>query len=53
MVQTIQSAILVHADVSLRDLNREQLIGYEWLRLIREASTREYYAHFDIGYKTA
>lgn len=51
--RTIQSAIRVHKDVSLNKLNKEQLTGYEWLRLVREASTREYSVHFDIGYKTA
>lgn len=34
-------------------LNNVQLRGYEWLKGIGEASTREYSAHFDIGYKTA
>lgn len=51
--RTIQSLPRVHSDVSLNKLNKEQLIGYEWLRLVREASTREYSVHFDIGYKTA
>ena len=51
--RSIQSLLRVYADVSLNKLNKEQLIGYEWLRLVREASTREYSVHFDIGYKTA
>jgi len=34
-------------------LTDAQLKGYEWLKLIGEASTREYSSHFDIGYKTA
>lgn len=51
--RTIQSAINVHGDISLNELNKEQLKGYEWLRSVGEVSTREYSAHFDIGYKTA
>ncbi len=34
-------------------LNDAQLRGYEWLKSVDEASTREYSAHFEIGYKTA
>ncbi len=34
-------------------LSDAQLNGYEWLKIVGEASTREYSAHFDIGYKTA
>lgn len=34
-------------------LTDAQLKGYEWLKLIGEASAREYSSHFDIGYKTA
>lgn len=34
-------------------LTDAQLKGYEWLKSIGQASTREYSSHFDIGYKTA
>ncbi|HAB51354.1 MAG TPA: hypothetical protein DCE80_04130 [Ignavibacteriales bacterium] len=34
-------------------LNDAQLKGYEWLKTVSEASTREYSSHFIIGYKTA
>lgn len=34
-------------------LKDAQLKGYEWLKSVGEASTREYSAHFGIGYKTA
>jgi len=34
-------------------LNDAQLQGYEWLKSVQEASTREYSTHFEIGYKTA
>lgn len=37
----------------LKELNDEQLKGYQWLTLVKEASAREYSSHFDIGYKTA
>lgn len=37
----------------LSTLNDSQLVGYEWLKAVGEASTREYSAHFNIGYKTA
>lgn len=40
-----------HPNVS--KLNDAQLNGYEWLKSVDEASTREYSAHFNIGYKTA
>lgn len=38
---------------NISKLNDSQLRGYEWLKTVGEASTREYSAHFDIGYKTA
>lgn len=34
-------------------LTDPQILGYEWLRIVRETSTREYSTHFNIGYKTA
>jgi ATP-dependent DNA helicase RecG len=34
-------------------LTEAQLRGYEWVRVNREVSTREYSSHFNIGYKTA
>jgi DNA-binding transcriptional ArsR family regulator len=38
---------------NIAKLNDAQLKGYEWLKSVDEASTREYSVHFDIGYKTA
>lgn len=38
---------------NLDQLSNQQLKGYEWLRTVDMASTREYSAHFDIGYRTA
>lgn len=51
--RTIQSVKNVSTDEALNELSAPQLKGYEWLRSVEEASTREYSAHFDIGYKTA
>jgi ATP-dependent DNA helicase RecG len=51
--RTIQSMKNVSSDEALNKLNTDQLKGYEWLRSVEEASTREYSAHFNIGYKTA
>ena len=41
------------ANKALGKLTEEQLEGFEWIKSKGEASTREYSAHFDIGYKTA
>lgn len=38
---------------ALGKLTEAQVEGYEWIRLKGSASTREYSAHFNIGYKTA
>jgi len=38
---------------NLSKLNDAQIKGYDWLKSVDEASTREYSAHFEIGYKTA
>jgi len=38
---------------AIAKLTDAQIKGYEWLKSAGEASTREYSAHFDIGYKTA
>ena len=51
--RTMQSVINVTANESLKGLNKDQLKGYEWLRSVGEASTREYAVQFGIGYKTA
>jgi predicted HTH transcriptional regulator len=46
-------AIKTVANKALGKLTEAQLEGYEWLKTKQQASTREYSAHFDIGYKTA
>ena len=51
--RTIQSVKNVSTDEAINELSAPQLKGYEWLRSVEEASTREYSAQFDIGYKTA
>lgn len=38
---------------ALGKLTEVQLEGFEWIKIKGEISTREYSAHFDIGYKTA
>ena len=38
---------------TLGKLTEDQLEGFEWIKIKGEISTREYSAHFDIGYKTA
>ena len=51
--KNLEAVKKVSANPSLSNLNNEQLKGYEWLKLVGEASTREYSVHFNIGYKTA
>ena len=38
---------------AMSKLTDEQVEGFEWIKSKGEVSTREYSAHFDIGYKTA
>ncbi len=40
-------------DEKLKNLTDKELKGYEFIRSTGEVSTREYSAHFNIGYKTA
>lgn len=51
--RSIEAVKNISNNPNLAKLNDAQLRGYEWLKTVREASTREYSAHFDIGYKTA
>lgn len=51
--RTLEAVKSVSHHVGLEELNKAQLNGYEWLKTAGEVSTREYSAHFDIGYKTA
>jgi ATP-dependent DNA helicase RecG len=51
--RTLQAVKNINVDGDLNELSTAQLEGYEWLRSVEEASTREYSAHFNIGYKTA
>lgn len=38
---------------ALSELTEAEINGYDWMKSIGEASTREYSTHFEIGYKTA
>jgi ATP-dependent DNA helicase RecG len=51
--KTMEAVKKVSHHPNVAKLNDAQLRGYEWLKSINEASTREYSTHFDIGYKTA
>lgn len=51
--RSIDAVKNVSNNPNVAKLKDAQLRGYEWLRTVREASTREYSAQFDIGYKTA
>jgi len=51
--KTLEAIKKVSQHPNVAKLNDAQLKGYEWLKTVSEASTREYSSHFDIGYKTA
>lgn len=51
--RTIEAVKKVSHHIGVAKLSLPQLIGYEWLKTIDAASTREYSNHFNIGYKTA
>ncbi|MBU0489290.1 MAG: hypothetical protein KKD31_15195 [Bacteroidetes bacterium] len=51
--RTMEAFKKVSHHPNVAKLNDAQLKGYEWLKTVSEASTREYSSHFDIGYKTA
>ena len=51
--KSIEATKKVTDKPNVAKLNDAQLRGYQWLKTVGEASTREYSAHFDIGYKTA
>ncbi len=36
-----------------QELNDEEIIGYEWIKVEGEVSARGYATHFDYGYKKA
>lgn len=46
-------AIKKVSNKAIGKLTEKQLEGFEWIKTKGEVSTREYSAHFDIGYKTA
>lgn len=51
--KTMEAVKRVSHHPNVSKLNDAKLKGFEWLKSVGEASTREYSAHFDIGYKTA
>lgn len=51
--RTLESIKKVSSHKNLSELTNRQLEGYEWIKGRGEASTREYSAQFNIGYKTA
>jgi ATP-dependent DNA helicase RecG len=51
--RTLEAVKNVHSNKNITQLTNRQLQGYEWIKNKVEASTREYSAHFNIGYKTA
>jgi ATP-dependent DNA helicase RecG len=51
--RSIEAVKRIANNPKIDQLTDAQLKGYEWLKSIGVASTREYSSHFDIGYKTA
>jgi ATP-dependent DNA helicase RecG len=51
--RSIEAIKKVNNNPQIAQLTNAQLKGYEWLKSVGNASTREYSAHFNIGYKTA
>jgi ATP-dependent DNA helicase RecG len=51
--KTMEAVKKVSHHPNVAKLSDAQLKGYEWLKSVDAASTREYSAHFLIGYKTA
>lgn len=49
----LESAKKISSHPGVAELTDDQLKGYDWLKTVGEASTREYSNHLDIGYKTA
>ena len=51
--RTIDVVREVSDKVGIKELNNEEIKGYEWIKLEGEVSTRGYATHFDYGYKKA
>jgi len=51
--RTTEAVKEISSNKAISDLTDAQLLGYEWLKIHHEVSTREYSSHFNIGYKTA
>lgn len=51
--RTLRGVKESYSDKDLGTLTDPQIKGFEWIKAQGEVSTREYSAHFNIGYKTA
>jgi ATP-dependent DNA helicase RecG len=51
--RTLESVKKSYQSEVIDQLTNPQLRGFEWMKIAGEVSTREYSAHFNIGYKTA
>ncbi|WEK34188.1 MAG: ATP-binding protein [Candidatus Pseudobacter hemicellulosilyticus] len=51
--RNIEAVKKVSTNPNIAQLTDAQIQGYEWLKLVGQASTREYSSHFNISYKTA
>ena len=51
--RTIDAVREISDNRGIEDLNDEEIIGYEWIKLEGEVSRRSYATHFDYGYKKA
>ena len=51
--RTVLSVKLIDETPGIEELNAEEIMGYDWIKVQREVSTREYSGHFNYGYKKA
>ena len=51
--RTVLSIKAIDTTPGIEELNAEEIMGYDWIKVQREVSTREYSSHFNFGYKKA
>lgn len=51
--RTIDVVREISDTIGIKDLNDEEVKGYEWIKLKGEVSARDYATHFNYGYKKA
>lgn len=51
--RTIEAIKAISSQEGIKNLNNEELTGYEWIKIEGEVSTRGYANHFNYGYKKA